>query len=110
MKSPYFKKRIKKLFKTRGKDVLKNLTNPYRDWKLLLSIFFVMFVVLVAVNAFLFIKINEEDIFSKEDIPMEKIEMLDTGALAQAIDFFSKRGEEFNNRVRKKPEIVDPSR
>ena len=104
-----FKKIIKKFFQIHGKDKLKILKRPFRDWGVLLVIFFTLLIFIALANAYLFIQINKEEIFAKERAPEEEIEVLNVEGIKKTIDFFDKREENFNGLLKQKPIIVDPS-
>ncbi len=104
-----FKKITQKISKARGKDKLKMQISPYRDWGIFLAIFFILLVVIAVASAYLFLQINNEEIFTKERALEEEIEMLDLEMLKNKIEFFDVRDENFNNLLKQKPDIVDPS-
>jgi hypothetical protein len=101
---------IKKVSRVRGKDKLKAQIRPYRDWVVLLVIFFILLTFLAVVNVYLFTIINKEEIFAEQRPAGEEVEMLDTDTLKSTIEFFDGRSENFDKLLKQKPGVVDPSR
>jgi len=104
-----YKNIIKNFSRSRGKDKSKIEFNVYRDWSVLLVIFFIFLIFIAVVNMYLFTVINKEEIFAKEISGDEEIEMLNVENLKSIMEFFNKREENFNKLIEQKPDIVDPS-
>jgi len=104
-----FKNPIKSIFKSKGKDKSKIQFNVYRDWGILLSLFFVLLIAVAVISIYLFIQINEEKIFVKQRPVGEEIEMLNVEKLGSVIKVFNNRSENFENILKNKPEIIDPA-
>ena len=104
-----FKKIKEKISFKGGRDKSKIDFRIYRDWGIVLVIFFILLALIAVVNVYLFTLINNGEIFEKERPPEEDIEMLNTKMLKNTIDFFDTRAENFENILKQKPDIVDPS-
>jgi len=104
-----FKNITKKFPRGRGKDKSKAEFRVYRDWGILLAVFFILLVFVATANVYLFTTINKEGIFAKERPVEEEIEMLDVDTLKSTIEFFGNRTENFDKLLEQKPDIVDPS-
>jgi len=104
-----FKNMIKIFPRSRGKDKTKIQFKPGRDWAVLLGIFFLLLIFVAAANTYLFIQINTDQIFTQKRTTGEEIEMLDTETLKSTIELFDARSENFDNLLKQKPSIVDPS-
>lgn len=101
---------IKKFSESGGKDKLKSILTPHRDWKIIVVTFFLSFIVLIAANMYFFTQINNEKIFFKaEEGEVEDFEVLDVLGLKETIEFFENKENKFNTLVEEKFEIVDPS-
>ncbi|HEC30528.1 MAG TPA: hypothetical protein ENI66_00750 [Candidatus Yonathbacteria bacterium] len=100
---------IKKFSFTQGKDKLKKQMHPYRDWGMLLLLFSVFLIISAVVNMYLFILVNKEELFVKNQTSEKEVEMLKVEELRNMIKFFDTRVENFNNISKQKPDVVDPS-
>lgn len=103
------KNSIKSIFNRKGKDRSKVQFNVYKDWVILLTLFFILLVAVAAVNVYLFTEINKDEIFIKQRPAGEEIEMLDSDKLEEVIEVFDNRSENFNNLLKDKPDVIDPA-
>lgn len=58
-----WEKTIKKLFTSRGVDTLKIEPTPYRDWGIIVGVFFLGLIVSLGFNVYMSMKINSDDFF-----------------------------------------------
>ena len=108
MKFPLKSKSLKGLFRPREtKDALKIEITPYRDWKVVGEVFFVLLVVLVAAHIYLFIRLQDETLFASQEeepvIGFKKERVLTT------VEYYQTRAAKFEERKGEKPNVVDPA-
>lgn len=104
-----FKNLTPKISQLFDRDKLKTPLKPYRDWAILLTVFFLILIILSAGNVYLFKQINKKRFFTKETSIRENVEMLNTEVLTETIGLFNKKTEEFEKLRNQKPDVVDPS-
>ena len=109
MKKESIKEYIQEILKKWDKDRLKILFTPYRDWEVLLIIFFTSLIFLVIVNVYLFIYYNNSENFVKITEDEEKVETMNVKELERMIDIFKNKENNFSKFLKEKPDIVDPS-
>lgn len=69
--------------------------NAYRDWRWLLVVFFVLLIVVVGINVYIFMKINRGEIFQSDKTATAQAETIDRDRLKQTIDYYTARAEHF---------------
>lgn len=81
-----------------------------RDWKAMVLIFFVMILLVFALDGYILLRVNQGDFFSGgDDSTLEDSASLDRKTLINAVEFFEKQRADYQNfRNSDLPEI-DPS-
>ena len=93
-----------------GRDKLKSLLTPHRDWRILVVVFVLSFIVLGVVSTYFFIQVKEEKIFSEtKENADEDFEVLDAEGLKEVVEFFENKENKFEFLSEEKPSAVDPS-
>ncbi len=83
--------------------------NPQRDWKIIFSVFILLFIISIAFNGFLFLQLRDGKIFkSGVDIP-EYEKLIDEERLDETLEYFDGRQERFNAIRRSGVSSFDPS-
>ena len=59
-----WKAELKKLTYSKGVDALKMEITPYRDWRIVVIVFFIVLVSSIGFNVYVFIEINSDTFFS----------------------------------------------
>ncbi len=104
MKKVDFKKYLN-YFNLHREEGLK--TRALRDWKIIVFGFVFLFVFIVVIDGFIFLKYQKE--FEKEPVVKEENSLkIDEGALQRALDKINIRNERFKNSIIP-PEINDPA-
>lgn len=109
MKIGDLKNIVKNIPLTRDIDPGKVVIAPYRHWMILVSIFFVAFVVSAVFAVYLFMGVRNESLFV-DTTPKDVGVKLDVEKLEQVIKNFSTKEETSNNLKAGKGALVDPSR
>lgn len=68
-----WKKEIKRIVASQGVDKEKREVSPARDWRVLMMVFAVVFVVSLVFHGYLFMRVNDDSLFSvtvKEEEPV----------------------------------------
>ncbi len=105
-----YKKIIEKFSEIGDKDKLKSILTPFRDWKIIIAVFLLSFVLLVVASIYFFMLVNTEKIFFKKiDGTVKKLSVMNIPELKKTIDFFDNKAEKFKSLTDKKPKVVDPS-
>lgn len=105
-----FKKIIENFSNIWDKDKLKFIITPNRDWKIIVTSFFILFILLSVGNIYFFRLIDKEKIFfKKSETTPEKIKALDVVKLKKVVKYFENKEKMFNTLVVEKPNIIDPS-
>jgi len=110
MKKISFKKLGGKLTALWDKDRMKLHLHPQRSWLVLLALSFVILVVLVAANLWLFSGVEAEKIFFKEPDIVINVESIRVEEYRETIKLFEGRAENFDDLLENKASFVDPSR
>jgi len=108
MNTKDLEKKIKELFSSKGKDVLKIEPTPYRDWGVIVGVFFCGLVLSLGFNIYISIKINGDDFFvavkNEDSGPV-----LNKAGLEKVLTEFSIKENTFQKVITEKTPIVDPS-
>lgn len=93
-----------------GRDKLKSLLTPHRDWSIIVVVFILLFIALGVLSAYFFIQVKEEKIFSEtKENTDEDFEVLDVEGLKEMVRFFENKENRFESLSEEKPSAVDPS-
>ena len=96
------------MFATKGSDSLKIEITPYRDWRVVIIIFFLGIGTSLGFNAYLFIGVNEDNFFGGA-IKKEEVVTFNKEKLLTVLETFEKKQEK-SEALKKEPTlIVDPS-
>jgi len=107
-KTEYIKKLSKKFTEIGDKDKTKIRILSHRDWGVVISLFFIIVVLVIAVHIYLFIQIGE-GIFSVKQQGEDSSKKLDIEKLERTTASFDEQEKEFNRILGEKPNISDPS-
>lgn len=99
---------IKKLLSSRGSDPLKMKISPYRDWAIVVGVFFVGFVFSLGFNIYISIKINQDDFFATSSKSNDEV-VLNKEGLTKVLKELSDKEKIFNNTSTGRAVLVDPS-
>jgi len=99
---------IKKSFSSKGRDTYKLEITPYRDWRFLVSAFFVALVVSFGFNIYMSVKINSDSFFPSTTGTRSTPELNKEG-LARVIAEFEEKETRFEKAKTEGVSIVDPS-
>lgn len=105
--------KIKKFFtrKSMRKIDYKNnvITNPERDWKILLAVFATLICLVIIFSFYLFAQINKGELFTVKYGKSTTAETIDKSLLNEIISFFEERQQNFDKLKNNRPKIIDPS-
>ena len=95
----------------RRKDTLerKEIITALRDWKILLIFSMAIMVVVAAGNAYLYFKINNEQLFQGEAKAPSTAVTIDRESLERVIKEFKEKAGRFDGLSRQAPQVNDPS-
>lgn len=100
--------KIKKMFTTKGSDATKIEITPYRDWRVVVLVFFIGILTSFGFNAYLFMGVNEDSFFGGT-MKKDEVVTFNKEKLLGVLDTFQKK-EEKSEALKKVPTpIVDPS-
>lgn len=108
MQKKDLEKSIKKLFATKGTDVSKIEPSPYRDWGVIVSVFFFGLIISLGFNIFMSIKINSDDFFATPKNEEGGV-VLDKAGLDKVLTELSAKEANSQKVINEKVSIVDPS-
>ncbi len=101
---------IEKFSEIGDKDKSKSIFTPHRDWKIIITVFLLSFILLVVANIYFFTLVNNEKIFfKKRNGTVKNLSTMNISELKKTIDFFDNKAEKFKSLIDKKPKVVDPS-
>lgn len=101
-------KRIKKIFSSKGVDALKMEISPYRDWRILVSTFFVGIVASFGFNVYMSIKIDSDNFFATTPKGNSGVTLNEEGLKKILVELDEKRAV-FEKAKNEGVAIVDPS-
>lgn len=91
-----------------GTDRSKMEITPFRDWRVLVIVFFIALLGVFGFNGSLFLRINT-DSFVTGGLPETNIAPLENNKLDNAVKEITKRSEKFEKLRKEKPTYIDPS-
>jgi hypothetical protein len=105
------KKNINKNFKTRHKTLSFFGRSQYRDWTVVLYVFFTIFIFTVFFAIFSYFEIkNKANYFGIDpDLVVVSEKRINKEALTSMIDKMGEREKNFNQLKNSKPKVEDPS-
>ena len=85
--------------------------SPEGDWKIIFTIAATVAALGIAVNAFIFIKIDKGEIFVVDDLVSEGGGTLDVAELKETVNYYDKKAESFDAILKNSSTtpVVDPS-
>lgn len=101
-------KKLKKMFSNKGADPLKIEITPYRDWMVLVIIFFVGLIASFGFNIFMSVKINSDNFFTVAPVS-EGSASLNKNGLAKILAEFTEKEKLFEKIRTEGVPVVDPS-
>ena len=109
----YFKNTIsifqEKITSFLGRDKQKQEVNPYRDWLILVVLFFTLSLLAVWLGFYLFIQMNNGSFFLSEDnVPLSQ-RTIDKRLLLQIIEDFDIKAKIHQELLETRPIVVDPT-
>ena len=109
MLADYFKKINKKIFESKGADPLKTEITPYRDWKILVVVFFIAIASSIGFNVYMLIQINNDNFFnSVTERPTGPV--LNRDRLTAVLAMLAEKDALISGKATSTPFAVDPSR
>lgn len=85
------------------------LYRPYRDWKIIATVFVVLAVIAAALGTYLFLGVQKGEVFGSDRVIEKPKEVIDKGHLKEVIDSFDQRKIEREKLNSSRPSLVDPS-
>lgn len=105
----FFEKQFKKLFATKGADALKSEITPYRDWKIVVMSFAAGFAILLGLNIYMLVQINNDNFFTT--VPKKFVgPSLDSEGLAKVLSSLAEKEALIHRPIGEGKLVVDPSR
>jgi len=92
-----------------GRDKQKQEVNPYRDWLVLVVLFFILSSMAVWLGLYLFIQVNSGSFFpSEENAPLSQ-RTIDKRLLLQIIEDFETKAKTHQELLETRPVVIDPA-
>lgn len=82
--------------------------SPYKDWYLILMIFFVLNIAIVGFCAYYFFEVNSPMVIDETQAPAPTDEV-GISRLQKTISAYEKKKEEHEKALQSRPDVVDPS-
>lgn len=101
-------KKLKKISTSSGVDALKMEITPYRDWMILVSIFFIGLIGSFGFNIYMSVKINADNFFTMAPKVDEGV-VLDKNGLEKILAGFAEKEMLFEKTKVEGVGMVDPS-
>lgn len=101
-------KGLKKIFSTKGVDTLKMEIAPYRDWRILVSTFFVGLVASFGFNVYMSIKIDSDNFFATTPKSNSGVTLNEEG-LTKILKELDEKSAAFEKVKNEGVAIADPS-
>lgn len=83
--------------------------SPNADWKVLFSLFVLLFILISGVSFYMFVKIDKGEIFVVEKQSAVGSRILDTNLLKQTIEYYRERSTRLEEIKANKDATLDPS-
>lgn len=99
---------VEKFFAKQDRDKLKIEITPYRDWKILVKVFFVVLVVLVATHVYVFVQLSNDTLFAQKDVT-DTVITFNKDRLLQTVDYYDAKEATYREILETKPSVVDPA-
>lgn len=99
---------LKKLTYSKGSDALKMETTPYRDWRILVVVFFIGLIGSMAYNIYMLIEIDRDTFFTQAPKSSGVIKFNEDG-LAKVIAGIDEKADRFEKAKKEGTAVVDPS-
>ncbi|OGI88066.1 hypothetical protein A2995_01810 [Candidatus Nomurabacteria bacterium RIFCSPLOWO2_01_FULL_33_24] len=91
------------------KDINNLEIHPRRDWNTFIKIFFVLIVLMIIFNLYLFSQINREEIFQISEDNITKGKTIDRKNLEEILNYFDKKDQKFNEILKSNFDQITPS-
>lgn len=108
MKKIDWKAELKKLTTTKGSDPLKMEITPYRDWRVVVIVFFVGLLTSFGFNIYMSIEINRDSFFAAAPKSTGVIKFNEDG-LSKVITGIDEKAARFEKIKTEGVDVVDPS-
>lgn len=102
-------KELKKLFASNGGDPMKMEITPFRDWMVIVIIFFIGLILATGFNAYMSIEINRDNFFTTTQKSGEAV-IFNKEGLAKVLAGLAEKEALFEKARTEKSTVVDPSR
>ncbi|OHA80075.1 MAG: hypothetical protein A2747_00425 [Candidatus Yonathbacteria bacterium RIFCSPHIGHO2_01_FULL_44_41] len=99
---------LKKFTKSRGVDALKMEITPYRDWRMVVIIFFVGLVVSLGFNIYMLTEINRDSFFITAPKVIGVVKFNEEG-FAKVVMDINEKAARFEKIINEGAAVVDPS-
>lgn len=109
MLKDYYNKFFKKAFTARGADRLKYEPMPYRDWRIVVTIFFVALSISIGFNVYMLFQINNDSFFVAS-VQKRGESVLNKDGLARVLTDLAAKEAVLSGKSATTVSAVDPSR
>ncbi|HJO89899.1 MAG: hypothetical protein QGH85_02175 [Candidatus Pacebacteria bacterium] len=107
------KENIVKIFKKKsrkpGTSISAYISNAKYTWGIIIAVFVVLNIGIIAFSGYLFLEINEGDIFKVEQDITVIVDTIDRKLLSETLDSFDAMENEIKELKEKRPSVIDPS-
>lgn len=86
-----------------------SILNAKHAWKITVYVFTVINIGVIAFSVYLFLQINEGDIFKSEQDISVTVDTIDRKLLSETLESFEKMEDELRELKNKRPSVIDPS-
>jgi hypothetical protein len=84
------------------------LTNPYRDWNIVLGLFVIVSVALIACSSYLFWRISAGGLFEGSASESTSVQTLDRDALLQTVQLLEEKEAAYRTLLETRPSYPSP--
>lgn len=82
---------------------------PFRDWGLLLSLFFALLLIVGGIHFYMFLQISHDEIFQASGEQAGVTKQLNEKGLSEVLIIYNGKKETFDTLKTNPPKVVDPS-
>ncbi|KKU80274.1 MAG: hypothetical protein UY07_C0048G0006 [Parcubacteria group bacterium GW2011_GWA1_47_8] len=96
------------MFEFRGEDPEKMEITPYRDWRMVVAVFFVGLIASLVFNMYIFVGVNQDNFFRTVS-KQEEVVGLNQGKLLTVLEVLNAKKTAFETLTKGSVSVVDPS-
>ncbi len=82
---------------------------PYRDWKAMLASFVFLFLLIIGIHFYIFIQVNNEELFQATVEEEYAKTQLDIDRLQDTLAVFEEKQQQFDALQKESPQVTSPS-